>query len=42
MIAIAISAMLIIGIAAALIPYIPKSWVEKHIVMELDPEDTRF
>lgn len=42
MIAIAISSMLIVGILAALIPYIPKSWIERHIVMELDPEDTRF
>lgn len=42
MIAIVIAAILIIGIAAALIPHIPKSWIERHIVMELDPEDKRF
>ena len=42
MIAIIISAILIVGIVAALIPYIPKSWIERHIVMEIDPEDTRF
>jgi len=42
MTAIAICAILAIGLTAALIPYIPKSWIERHIVMELDPEDPRF
>jgi len=42
MTAIIISSILIVGIVSALVPYIPKSWIEKHIVKVLDPDDTRF
>jgi hypothetical protein len=42
MTAIIISSILIIGIVSALVPYIPKSWIERHIVMEVDPDDTTF
>lgn len=42
MIAIIISVILIVGIVAALVLYIPKTWIEKHIVKELDPKDPRF
>lgn len=42
MIAIIISVILIVGIVAALVPYIPKTWIEKHIVKELDQKDSRF
>jgi hypothetical protein len=42
MTAIIISATIGIGLAAALIPYIPKEWIERHIVMEIDPNDPDF
>lgn len=42
MTAIIISAALITGIAAALVPHIPKDWIERHIAMELPPDDLRF
>jgi len=42
MTAIIISSILVIGIVSALVPYIPKSWIEKHIVKEIDPNDTTF
>ena len=42
MIAIIISVILIVGIVAALVPYIPKFWIEKHIVKELDPNELNF
>ena len=42
MIAIIISVILIVGIVAALVPYIPKTWIEKHIVKELDPNELNF
>lgn len=42
MTAIIIAATLGTGIASALISYIPKEWIEKHIVMELPPDDPRF
>jgi len=35
-------AILISGLATALSEYIPKGCIEKHIVMEMDPDDTRF
>ena len=42
MTAIIIAATLGTGIASALIPHIPKGWIERHIVMELHPEDPSF
>ena len=42
MTAIIIAATLGTGIASALIPYIPKDWIERHIVMELPPDDPSF
>jgi hypothetical protein len=30
------------GLVYALLSYIPKSWVEKHIAKELDPDDPNF
>jgi hypothetical protein len=42
MTAIIISSILVIGIVSALVQYIPKSWIKKHIVAEVDPDDTRF
>jgi len=42
MTAIIISSILVVGIVSALIPYIPKTWIEKHIVKEIDPNDTTF
>jgi hypothetical protein len=33
---------IILGTIFALIPYIPKNWIEKHIVMEIDPNDENF
>jgi hypothetical protein len=42
MTAIIISSILVIGIVSALVPYIPKSWIEKHIAKEIDPNDTTF
>ena len=37
-----IIATLATGIASALIPHIPKGWIERHIAMHLDPDDPRF
>ena len=34
--------LIIIGVVYSLLSYIPKSWVEKNIVKELDPNDTNF
>ena len=31
-----------IGVVYSLLSYIPKSWIEKHIVKELDPDDPNF
>ncbi len=31
-----------IGVVYALLSYIPKSWMEKHIYKELDPNDPNF
>ena len=42
MIAIIILVILIVGITLALVPYIPKSWIEKNIAKELDPNDPNF
>ena len=42
MTAIIIAATLGTGILAALVPHIPKDWIERHIVMELPPDDPRF
>ncbi len=42
MTAIIIAATLGTGIASALIPYIPKHWIERHIAIEIDPDDTIF
>jgi hypothetical protein len=42
MIAIIISTILIVGIISALASYIPKSWIEKHIAKELDPNELNF
>jgi hypothetical protein len=41
MTAILIMTMLATGIAAALIPYIPKDWIERHIAMQI-PADIDF
>lgn len=37
-----ISTILIVGIAAALIKYINKEWIERHIYKEIDPNDDNF
>ena len=42
MTAIIIAATLGPGILAALVPHIPKDWIERHIVMDLDPDDSDF
>ena len=42
MTAIIISTILIVGIISVLVPYIPKSWIEKHIAKELDPNELNF
>jgi hypothetical protein len=42
MTAIIISSILVVGIVSALIPYIPKTWIEKHIAKHLDPNDLNF
>lgn len=42
MTAIIIAATLVTGIASALTPYIPKDWIERHIAIEIDPDDTIF
>lgn len=31
-----------IGVVYSLLSYIPKSWVEKHIVKEIDPKEIKF
>jgi hypothetical protein len=42
MTSIVISSILLIGVVSALMSYIPKSWIEKHIVKEIDPDETNF
>jgi hypothetical protein len=42
MIAIIILSILIVGIVSALVPYIPKSWIEKHIAKQIDPNELNF
>ena len=42
MTAIIIFSTLLVGIIFTLVSYIPKPWIEKHIVKVLDPDDTRF
>jgi hypothetical protein len=42
MTAIIIFSTLLVGIISTLVSYIPKPWIEKHIVKVLDPDDTRF
>jgi len=37
-----ISSILIIGIVTALIKYINKEWIERHIYKEIDPNDNNF
>lgn len=37
-----ISSILIIGIVAALIKYINKEWIERHIYKDIDPNDNNF
>jgi hypothetical protein len=37
-----ISSTLIVGIVSALVPYIPKSWIEKHIAKQIDPNELNF
>jgi hypothetical protein len=34
--------LIIVGVIYSLLSYIPKSWIEEHIVKELDPNDPNF
>ena len=42
MTSIVISSILLIGVVSALMSYIPKIWIEKNIVKEIDPDETNF
>jgi|LauGreDrversion4_2_1035121.scaffolds.fasta_scaffold32313_7 hypothetical protein len=42
MITIIIFSILIVGIVSALIPQIPKTWIENHIVKKIDPDEINF
>jgi hypothetical protein len=42
MITIIIFSILIVGIVSTLIPQIPKTWIEKHIAKEIDPNEINF
>lgn len=37
-----IMTMLVTGITMALIPYIPKDWIERHIAVEIPADDFEF
>lgn len=42
MTAIIIAATIGTGLTAALVPYIPKDWIERHIVAEMPADDPSF
>ena len=34
--------LILIGVTYSLLSYIPKYWIEEHIIKEIDPNDPNF
>jgi hypothetical protein len=34
--------LIVVGLIYSLLSYIPKSWIEDHIVKKIDPDDPNF